>query len=1188
MTAATEMTNLIAADDLEALETLRAHFAPHNLLLKLRKGKPLSALQSDLWTSQWTDSEIETARALPPCRGLLYQPQASIGPEELRNVGKTDQSPLQKVLFREVRGKSVRITGPAGCGKSMLVKVISERLRRRLAAVVVEYIAPISSQPHTENLYGVLASFMHQVVSQRLAVLDPVGGLVARILKQRVWSERATHALLSSMLLHAENMDLLVVIYDMERWPASARSWWHTLQHRLLGSSKCTFLTSSRALDEDLGAGKPFHLDLSNEDGRKLDLIKARVRRHDEQSPGSAFEESVQKEIFAAAQKFQRSFTAVDNFLTRLFQSFTPTAPETARMAIWALPTTEEQLFQEELVPFFRPGQSRASSWVVPTLSWVLRAARPLHVMELAVAVLINLCSNTKQELQDKISADMERDLQSALGVLLSVKNQHAGESVKLGTHHLLTLHCLHYLGVVLADDSPREWKRCLSCVSTYRQVARAPRDPVLEFPHYACLFWPSHFLQYERHTKDNSDLVVKVAEFLQQPTVADGWFKLHLLCTGTASPASGDEKADSRKRAAQMAAYVGLDSVVAYLSGPLPLDFCLEIAVANDDHERVVQLMQLGQKDTTKHFPLHAAASAGSLMTMHTLLNMMEDEQQNHDGQTPLHLAAAGGHLDAVQFLLEKDNHRRSSDATKEKPGGEGGCVPSTVDAPDSNKQTPLMLAANMGHVGVARYLATSGAEVLTRDKHGKTALHHAVIHCPQVVELIARKEPIGLLVQDASGQTPLHIAARIAGAASASTMVEAASDSAHLGQLPQAVDESGRTALHCAAQSGAADVARILGEKDDNLRLTVVVEDSENQDTPAQLAALCGQLVVMKLILSWMPDTPDTPDGGLLFAASDAGQLLVVRHLLHIGCPPDGPWEEIRPLYLAAWQGHNAVVLALLQGGAQIAPPSTDERTSLHHASANGGSARLDREVMALLADRGADIQARSQARDTPLHLAAISSGQAVTFLLDKGAAVNDQDAEVGAPLHDAVRMKNIKSAMALIRGGADLDGRDERRKTPRAVRCSAAGVASFIKEFKDIIGEDNDRVADLFIVTARQTNLTDILVALVYLGADINQRGGRLNKTILHIAAERGRPVLLDPVEKTDRLIFEPARRGAIDISGSCDRRGRTCIDAPGDPKGDAAPGTAVRRGLDPAVSERIRTGRFYRVGLNFARP
>ncbi|KAL8285415.1 hypothetical protein RB600_009720 [Gaeumannomyces tritici] len=562
--------------------------------------------------------------------------------------------------------------------------------------------------------------------------------------------------------------------------------------------------------------------------------------------------------------------------------------------------------------------------------------------------------------------------------------------------------------------------------------MARAPQDPVLEFLHYACLFWPSHFLQYEQHTKDNSDLVVKVAEFLQQPTVADGWFKLHLLCTG-----------------------------------PLPLDFCLEIAVANDGHERVVQLMQLGQKDTTKHFPLHAAASAGSLMTMHTLLNMMGDEQQNDDGQTPLHLAAAGGHLDAVQFLLEKDTHRRSSDATKEKPGGEGGCVPSTVDAPDSNKQTPLMLAANMGHVRVARYLATSGAEVLTRDKHGKTALHHAVIHYPQVVELIARKEPIGLLVQDASGQTPLHIAARIASAASASTMVEAASDSAHLGQLPQAVDESGRTALHCAAQSGAADVARILGEKDDNVRLTVVVEDSENQDTPAQLAALCGQLVVMKLILSWMPDTPDTPDGGLLFAASDAGQLLVVRHLLHSGYPPDGPWEEIRPLYLAAWQGHNAVVLALLQGGAQIAPPSTDERTSLHHASANGGcdvvrtlldwlpppgerihidtpdslgftplhlAARTRQiEVMALLADRGADIQARSQARDTPLHLAAISSGQAVTFLLDKGAAVNDQDAEVGAPLHDAVRMKNIKSAMALIRGGADLDGRDERRKTP-----------------------------------------------------------------------------------------------------------------------------------------------------------
>ena len=1230
-----------SADDLEKLEALRRHFAPQHLLLKLRKTNPRAPP---------SDTYFRILQALSPCRRFLHEPRALDRPDEFNELDQVYQRLLRRLRFRDIRGGSIQVTGHSGCGRSGLVKVISQRLRQDSSVVVVENFSSYHLQRHPESLglYDVLGSVLHQILSQRPSIFHRVENLAARIVRQRVWPERAIQSLLSSVLLHAENTHLLVLVYDLESWPPSVRSWWPKMQHWLPASSSCTFVTSSHALDNDLTPGKTVHFNLGNNyDRYKRHLIKSRLRRHQEYSQGSAFggealSEAVQEDIIAAARSFQGSFTSISGYLSRLFESFTLRAPRAMSIAISTSSKSEQVFYRRELAPFMR-AYSPELFWAIPTLSWVLLAARPLHVQELAAAAAIDLSSNTKQDMRDNISVDMERDLRTVLGNALSIENRRVrlisravkevlleddltGLFQQLDTDYRLTLHCLHYLGIVLADDSPRERERCMSYVS-YRQQTRDPPDPVLEFLHYASLFWPFHFLRVEG---PDEDLIAKIAEFLQRPTVAERWFELHLLCTATphATEAStGDGKvedgssaeAGTRKRAAQMAGYVGLAPVVSYLSGrsadrvldPLPVrhghaqhnvvqetasrGYCLESAIANDDHDRVMKLLEADRGAMTMQFPLHRAASAGSMETVRALFHSMQDPtQRNDDGQTPLHLAAAGGHVDAVEYLLQQDAIRLRNRMTRDE-----GDSPSMLDAVDVNGQTPLVLAILMGQVRAAECLvgSSSVAGLTVRDRDGKTALHYAVVYCPQVVEAIVDKAATSPLVQDEGGRTPLHVAAQVNGPISASMMAEAPSSHVDLTKLLGMLDSSGRTALHCAAESGAAEVTRILAQRlsDDDLRLAAAVRDNHG-NVPAELAAHCGHLDVMKLMASW---TPERPGDHLLLAAAGAGQLLVVQYLLDNGCSPNGAGPESRrPLSRAASEGHEAVVVTLLQNGAGVNLPDSERRTALHHASAkgrcnvvraflawdapSGEQAHINTpdslgytplhlaamegriEAMALLLEGGADIEARSRERQTPLHLA-VECAQAVELLLAKGAATESRDALNQTPLNLAVRNAHLESARALISGGADLNAEDDGQMTPlfyaigqnnlamvelffetdpdafrsnmwdnlkRAIQGSAVDVARFvIKRPPDAISMTDDQVLrldELLSVTAKQ-DVPDILLALVALGADVKHHWGPRNRTPLHVAAANGR------VENMRGLIELGAEVDATDANG-----------------------------------------------------
>ena len=77
---------------------------------------------------------------------------------------------------------------------------------------------------------------------------------------------------------------------------------------------------------------------------------------------------------------------------------------------------------------------------------------------------------------------------------------------------------------------------------------------------------------------------------------------------------------------------------------------------------------------------------------------------------------------------------------------------------------------------------------------------------------------------------------------------------------------------------------------------------------------------------------------------------------------------------------------------------------------------------------------MDARDNDGNTPLHGAA-REGQAetVALLLDRGADVNARDKDGGTPLHTAAVKGHTKAARIILNKGVDLNARDEDGHTP-----------------------------------------------------------------------------------------------------------------------------------------------------------
>ena len=111
-------------------------------------------------------------------------------------------------------------------------------------------------------------------------------------------------------------------------------------------------------------------------------------------------------------------------------------------------------------------------------------------------------------------------------------------------------------------------------------------------------------------------------------------------------------------------------------------------------------------------------------------------------------------------------------------------------------------------------------------------------------------------------------------------------------------------------------------------------------------------------------------------------------------------------------------------------IRDTNSQEETLLHVAV----QANTAAEVVKLLLDRGADIEACDKYKKTALYEAAESgTPEVVTLLLDRGANINGSAQRHDTPLHIAVVFNKPELVALLLDRGADIEARGANGETP-----------------------------------------------------------------------------------------------------------------------------------------------------------
>ena len=196
---------------------------------------------------------------------------------------------------------------------------------------------------------------------------------------------------------------------------------------------------------------------------------------------------------------------------------------------------------------------------------------------------------------------------------------------------------------------------------------------------------------------------------------------------------------------------------------------------------------------------------------------------------------------------------------------------------------------------------------------------------------------------------------------------------------------DDNGSTPLHGAAVFGRADVARLLIENGANLQVR-----NDDGGTPADALHLdwrtttfigglmgveveknipvmqSGRNEIAKLFGVKKFDSKDITSAQDLSSSVFVGDLIEVKQMLTDGADPDAkdPQSGSTMLAIAALMGHTEVVALLLEHGADVNAKSRDGGTALHTAAFLGRA-----ETVKLLLEKGADTTLRNNMGGTAI---------------------------------------------------------------------------------------------------------------------------------------------------------------------------------------------------------------------------
>lgn len=315
---------------------------------------------------------------------------------------------------------------------------------------------------------------------------------------------------------------------------------------------------------------------------------------------------------------------------------------------------------------------------------------------------------------------------------------------------------------------------------------------------------------------------------------------------------------------------------------------------------------------------------------------------------------------------------------------------TPENINTTSGSGDTLLMLAIENNLIEIVMLLINRDADVTCQNQYGRAALHLAVVlQNMEIIQLLIDKGA-DLNAEDESGDTPLHYAV---------------------------------------TRDSNVEIVRLL-----------VANNAEingrgfGGSRPLFLATLYNAVEVTKLLLQNGADMyvhSTNEEGSLLYIAARRGLIDIVRMLLEQikqNESVSGMYDpNVNEVLHYAVEGNIETVQYLIDIGIGVNTKDRNGNTPLHHAtmlSANINSiTRLNAlQMMKLLLENNANINAQNESGETPLFLAASRNCiDACRLLLSLKAnfnicAWNDSFDEVLLPIHIAYQNKHMECVQAI----------------------------------------------------------------------------------------------------------------------------------------------------------------------------
>ncbi|XP_041435642.1 ankyrin repeat domain-containing protein 17 isoform X6 [Xenopus laevis] len=534
------------------------------------------------------------------------------------------------------------------------------------------------------------------------------------------------------------------------------------------------------------------------------------------------------------------------------------------------------------------------------------------------------------------------------------------------------------------------------------------------------------------------------------------------------------------------------------------------------DGHVEVARLLldsgaQVNMPADSFESPLTLAACGGHVELAALLIERGANlEEVNDEGYTPLMEAAREGHEEMVALLLGQGANINAQTEETQETALTLACCGGFLEVADFlikagadielGCSTPLMEAAQEGHLELVKYLLAAAANVQATTATGDTALTYA---CE-------------------NGHTDV-----------ADVLLQTGADLEH-------ESEGGRTPLMKAARAGHVCTVQFLISKGANVNRTTL----NNDHTVLSLACAGGHLAVVELLLAHGADpTHRLKDGStMLIEAAKGGHTSVVCYLLDypsnlLSAPPPDVTQFTPPSH-----DLNRAPRVPMQALPMVVPPQEPDKPPANVATnlpirnkVSGRTSAISNTPTHSIATSisqpqtptpspiispsamlpiypSIDIDAQTESNhDTALTLACAGGHEElVQTLLERGANIEHRDKKGFTPLILAATAGHVGVVEILLDNGADIEAQSERTKdTPLSLACSGGRQEVVELLLARAANKEHRNVSDYTPLSlAASGGYVNIIKILLNAGAEINSRtGSKLGISPLMLAAMNG---------------------------------------------------------------------------------